>query len=224
MNINPRSAYNKLEELQALIKEENIDCTFLSESWERSDFTLEQLLTDLQGEYRVISNPHVRREGRTGGRPALIIKSNKYNIKDLTNTVINIPWKVEAIWASLTPKNVTHDSTIKKIIICSFYYPGPKSTVKSLLLNHISQSFHILTAKYGEGVHFIICGDANRLDLSPILNLSPSMRQLVVTPTRGKVVLDPIISTLGLWYQSAFQPSKQTQAQEGQHQIISSQQ
>ena len=66
MNINPRSVYNKHEELQALILEEDIDCTFLSESWERPYLTLEQLLTGLEEEYRVISNPHARTEGRTG--------------------------------------------------------------------------------------------------------------------------------------------------------------
>ena len=202
MNINPRSVYNKPEELKALIIEENIDCTFLSESWERPGFTLEQLLADLDDEFRVISNPHARPEGRTGGRPALIIKKDKYNIKNLTNTVINIPWRVEATWAALTPKNITHDSLIKKIIVCSLYYPGPHSKVKTLLLDHISQTFHILTAKYGDGTHFIICGDTNRLDLSSIFNLSSSMRQLVVSPTRGTTVLDPIISTLGLWYQT----------------------
>ena len=202
MNINPRSVYNKPEELQALIIEEQIDCVFLSESWERSELTLEELLDDLNDDFRIISNPFARREGTTGGRPAIIIKKEKYNIKNLTNTVINIPWKVEATWASLTPKNVSHDSMIKRIILCSFYYPGPKSKVKSLLLDHISQSFHLLTSKYGDGVHFIICGDANRLDLSSILNLSPTMRQLVVSPTRGNTVLDPIISTLGLWYQT----------------------
>ena len=202
MNLNPRSVYNKLDELQALVTEEQIDCTFLSESWERSEFTLDKLLTELEEDYRVISNPHARTEGRTGGRPALIIKKEKYNIKDLTNSVINIPWKVEATWASLTPKNVTHDSIIKKIILCSFYYPGPHSKTKTLLLDHLSQSFHLLTAKYGEGTHFIICSDANRLDLSSVLSLSPSMRQLVASPTRGQVILDPIITTLGKWYQN----------------------
>jgi len=48
LNINPRSVYNKPEELQALIIEEDIDCTFLSESWERPDLTLEELLTGLE--------------------------------------------------------------------------------------------------------------------------------------------------------------------------------
>ena len=202
MNINPRSVYNKPEELQSLIIEEDIDCTFLSESWERPGLTLEQLLVELQGGYRIISNPHCRKDGRTGGRPALIVKEDNYNIKDLTNTVINIPWNVEATWAALTPKNVTHDSLIKKIIICSFYYPGPHSKVKTALLDHISQSFHLLTAKYGDGLQFLICADANKLDLTSVLSLSPSMRQLVVSPTRGREILDPIITTLGLWYQT----------------------
>ena len=73
--------------------------------------------------------------------------------------------------------------------------------MKTLLLDHISQTFHLLTAKYGDGLHFTFGADANKLDLTPILTLSPTMRQLVVTPTRGEAILDPIISTLGLWYQ-----------------------
>ena len=109
---------------------------------------------------------------------------------------------MEATWAVLTPKNSTHDSMYKKIFVCSFYYPGPHSKVKTLLLDHLSQSFHLLTAKYGEGVHFIICGNANRLNLRSVLSLSPQMRQLVVTPTRDKTILDSILSTQGLWYQT----------------------
>ena len=204
LNINPRSAYNKPDELQALIMEENIDCTFLSESWERQDFTLETLLSDLKEDYQIISNPHARNKDRQGGRPAIIIKKDKYIIKNLTKSVVNIPWKVEFTWASITPKNISHDSVIKKIILCSFYYPGPHSKTKTLLLDHICQTFHLLTAKYGDGLHFILCADANHLDLSPILKLSQSMKQLVVTPTRMNPpsILDPIITTLGAWYQT----------------------
>ena len=114
---------------------------------------------------------------------------------------MNIPWKVEATWASITPKNVSHNSIIKKIILCSFYYPGPHSKTKTLLLDHISQTFHLLTAKFGDGLQFILCADANKLDLSSILKLSQAMKQLVATPTRMNPpsILDPIISTLGAW-------------------------
>ena len=113
MNINPRSAYNCPDNLALLIKEEQIDIAFLSESWERQDFTLEELLGDLLEDYQIISNPHARVQGRTGGRPAIIIAKDKYLIKNLTNTVIQIPWRVEATWGLITPKNITHSSTIQ---------------------------------------------------------------------------------------------------------------
>ena len=35
MNINPRSVYNKILEFHTFVKEEEIDCIFMSESWER---------------------------------------------------------------------------------------------------------------------------------------------------------------------------------------------
>ena len=197
MNIKPRSAYNCPENLALLIKEEQIDVAFLSESWERQDFTLEELLGDLLEDYQILSNPHARVLGRTGGRPAIIIAKDKYHIKNLTNTVIQIAWRVEATWGLITPKNVTHSSTIQKIVLCSFYYPGPRSKVKTLLLDHLCQSYQILSARYGKGLHFIICADANKLDIDPVLTLTPSMRQMVTTPTRlnPKEILDPIITT-----------------------------
>ena len=58
-------------------------------------------------------------------------------------------------------------------------------------------------AKYGTGLQFIIAGDTNRLNLKPILNLSPSLKQLVTMPTRlnPDVILDPVITTMQKYYQ-----------------------
>ena len=60
----------------------------------------------------------------------------------------------------------------------------------------------MLLARYGQGLHFIIAGDYNRLDIRPILNLSPSLSQLVTIPTRTNpdATLDKIISTLRKYY------------------------
>ena len=41
MNLNPRSAMNKLEELKTFIDEENIDVAFISESHDRENKRLE---------------------------------------------------------------------------------------------------------------------------------------------------------------------------------------
>ena len=143
-NINPRSIYGKENELKTFIKEESVDCTFLSESWERLHFPLETLI-NFEG-YEVFSNPY-QRTGR-GGRPALIIKKEKYNIINLTNSVVDIPWGLEVIWVVLTPKMGKNNRKIKKVVLCCFYSP-PNSSTRFQLVDHICGIFHLLSAKYG---------------------------------------------------------------------------
>ena len=60
MNLNPRSAMNKTEELKVFIDEENIDVSFISESHDRENKRLEDYFK-LDG-YRVISNLYQRQE------------------------------------------------------------------------------------------------------------------------------------------------------------------
>ena len=197
-NLNPRSIYNKVIEFITLIKEEQVHCVFLSESWERPEFNLSQLINI--EDYRVISNPH-QRHG-IGGRRALIVNTKFYHVKNSTNTLITIPWGCEAVWALLTPKNVTSASKIQRIALCSLYCK-PNSRTKTKLLDHISQVHSILSAKYQNGLHFIFAGDTNDLKLESILLLDPRMRQLVKGITRldPPRMLDPIITTLGSFYQ-----------------------
>ena len=87
--------------------------------------------------------------------------------------------------------------------MCSLYYRGPKSTKKLELYDHVAETFHFLSSKYGSSLQFIIEGYTNRLNLSPILNLSPNLKQVVDIPTRLKpeAILDPIITTLWKYYQ-----------------------
>ena len=71
------------------------------------------------------------------------------------------------------------------------------------MLDHFSQCFHILNAKYGDGLHLIIAGDSNDLNLNSITQLSPNMKQILTSPSRlnPPAILDPIITTLGQYYQ-----------------------
>ena len=41
-NLNPRSIYNKKDEFHTLVKEEDLDVIFLSESWERENLPLDK--------------------------------------------------------------------------------------------------------------------------------------------------------------------------------------
>ena len=91
-----------MDEFHAFVENENADIIFLSESWERENSTLSDII-NLEG-YEVLSNVH-QRKGK-GGRPALVVKKEKYNIKNLTNTLINVKLGFEVVWTLLTRKNV----------------------------------------------------------------------------------------------------------------------
>ena len=112
-------------------------------------------------DYNVISN--VQQRKGTGGRPAIIANSIKFNVEILTQTTIEIPWGVEAVWAILTPKNITNASKIQKIVVGSIYYK-PDSRKKTVLLDHIAEVYNLLISKYQKGLHWILAGDTNDLN------------------------------------------------------------
>ena len=197
LNLNPRSIYNKLNEFATFVTEEDVDLVCMSESWEREKLTLDKVIKI--DNYQVISNVF-QRKGK-GGRPAIIVNSIKFDIENLTQTVISIPWGVEAVWAVLTPKNVNNASKVKKIVVGSIY-SKPNSRKKSVLLDHISEVYNFLNSKYKSGLDWIVCGDTNDLKLDSILQLNPSLKQVVKNPTRMNPprILDPIITTLSRFY------------------------
>ena len=91
INLNPRSVYNKQNEFHTLVSELSIDLICISESWERANQTLNQII-QLEG-YQVISYVH-QRTGK-GGRPAIIANEEKYFVQNITNSVVQIPHGVE---------------------------------------------------------------------------------------------------------------------------------
>ena len=194
MNINPRSVYNKVNEFLTLVEQYESDLIFMSETWDRVNQPLENLI-QIDG-YKVVTAVNPR--NFKGGKPALIINEEKFIIKQLNPDPITVPDGVEAVWALLTPKDTKPNKQLSHIAVASIYYRGPKSTRKDALFDHIAESYHLLMAKYGIGLQFIIAGDTNRLNLAPILNLSPSLKQVVQVPTRlnPDVILDPVITTM----------------------------
>ena len=198
LNLNPRSIYNKIDEFATFVTEEDVDLVCMSESWEREELTLSEVINI--PDYTVISNVHQRR-GK-GGRPAIIANSRKFLIENMTQNSIDIPWGVEVVWAVLTPKNVSNMSKIQKIIVASIYCK-PDSRKKSLLLDHIAQVYSLMSSKFRNGLHWILCGDTNDLKLDSILDLNSNFSQVVQNPTRLNPprILDPIITTLSGYYQ-----------------------
>ena len=202
-NMNPRSLYNKIDEFHEFVQNEDIDALFMSESWERESKTLSEII-NLE-DYQVVSNVH-QRKGQ-GGTPALVVNTRKYEVTNLTNTLFPIKWGVEAVWAILTPKNMSISRKVKRLA-CAAIYCKPGSKNKTDLLDHLSDAFNIVSTKFGKGFHFIIAGDTNELRLKLLLDLSPNFVQIVTKPTRvdkvtGKEgILDPVIMTLSKFYQT----------------------
>ena len=128
------------------------------------------------------------------------MNDSKYHVQNLTNNLI--PQRVEITWALLTPKQVSANSIVMKIVVASIYCK-PDSRKKTLLLDHIAETYHTLCSKYQRGLYFLLAGDTNDLKLDSILNLSPNFKQLVDSPTRMNPprILDPIITTLSVFYQ-----------------------
>ena len=197
-NLNPRSVYNKADEFHAFVEQEEVDLLLMSESWEREYLTLDEII-NLE-DHTIISNVSQRKG--MGGRPAIFANNKKFEVQNVTNTLVQVPWGVEAVWCVLTPKNVTNDSLIQKIACCAVYCK-PSSKKKTLLLDHISDAYNILSTKYGRGLHFVIAGDTNDLKLDSILSLDSRFVQVVQKWTRmdPPAILDPVIMTLSKFYQ-----------------------
>ena len=173
----------------------------ISESWERSSEPLENIIKI--DNYKFISNPFQRPASVPGGRPAILVNTSKFSVDCINQTLVDIPFQIEATWCLLTPKNVTNSSIVKKIAVCSFY-SKPNSRKKAVLIDHIYNTFHLLSAKFGEGLFWIIGGDKNDLNIQQILNLNPRMKQCVMSPTRlnPPQILDICVMDMSQFYQS----------------------
>ena len=165
---------NKTEEIKLFIEEESIDVAFISESHDRKNKRLEDNI--ILPNHTVISNIYQRSTSEKGGRPAIIANIAKYNVENLTNTCINIPWGVEVTWALLSPKELSNDSIVNKIVIGAIYVkPGSKK--KTAMLDHIAEVYNLLNTKYGKGKFWILAGDTNDLRLGPLLALNKNIKK-----------------------------------------------
>ena len=139
---------------------------------------------------------------------------------------MTVPNRVEIVWALLTPKQITSTSIVKKIAVAAIY-SKPRSRRKSKLLDHINQTYHQLCSIYFSSLHFILAGDTNCLKLDNILNLSPTLKQVVKDYTRLNPprILDPIITSLSKYYQNPeclppLDPDPEKNGKPSDHKIV----
>ena len=172
------------------------DChlSFLTEVWEKKQnkthqFKLEGLLEKRGITY--ISTP--RPGAQRGGGAAIAVKTDNYSISKLN---IQLPKSVEAVWGLLKPKVIY--GNISSIIVCSFYSP-PKSRKNNILVDHLAVTLQSLQNIH-KNAGIIISGDRNSIEISALLSIDPSLKQIVTQPTRGDRILDVIVTNLARYY------------------------
>ena len=199
--LNPRSLYGKEDDVGLIIQEYSVDLAAVSESWNRVSQPITAAQLNLEN-YEVITG--VNQRHCRGGKPLLIINTLKYHIKELQPNIVSVPNGVEATWALIKAKRKDPAFEVNYIAVCSFYFSRTITPSPEPLYDHIAETYNTLIAKYGKGkpLHFIICADSNRLDLSPICRLSPQLKQVVKVPTRlnPPATLDIIITSLAKYY------------------------
>ncbi len=128
-----------------------------------------------------------RRENNPGGGVAILVDT-QYEIFD---PCLTPPTGVEAVWSIIKIKN---KNRVNRIAVCSLYV-SPRSRKKAETCEFLTSSIHMLKSKY-DNLKFIIGGDINSLDIKPILDSAPSMKQVVDKPTHGNRILDILITDL----------------------------
>jgi hypothetical protein len=197
INLNARSVYNKVDEFCCLVEQYEADVVVMCETWERQNLTLDQII-NIEN-FKIITN--VVQRTNAGGKTAIFVNEDKYFVKEICPNPITVPIGVEAVWTLIMPKSRDTDKQFKQIVIGSIY-SKPNSRKKSVLIDHICETFHFLRGQYGSDLHFLIAGDTNEMKLDSILDISSDIKQVVTDPTRGTKMLDPVFTTMSKYYQT----------------------
>ena len=194
--LNARSLYNKNSNFKTFVTELGIEAAIISETWEREDKPLKDLLQ--MDNYKVHSHrrPKVKANRQPGGACALIYNENRF---DVTNLDVHVPKGVEACWSVFKPKNKT--DLIEYIAIASVYV-SPNSVYKTATIKHVIETIHLLRAKFDNKINYLIGGDLNRLKIDKILDCYGPLRQIITAPTRHSATLENIITDLHTLYQA----------------------
>ena len=193
--LNARSLYNKPGNFKKLLTELGIEVAICSETWEREDKPLTELLQLKNYKINSHRRPKVKANKQPGGACALIYNENRFKV---TNLDIHVPKGVEACWSVFKPLN--KNDQVKNIAIASVYV-SPNSRYKTATINHIIEAIQLLRSQYDNNINYLIGGDLNRLNINRILSSYTPLRQIITEPTRYTATLENIITDLHTLYQ-----------------------
>ena len=187
--MNCRSAYNKENNLNEIIRQISPDLILASETWERKRKLLNEIIKNKN--FKIVS--YYRKNKSPGGGSAIIFNENRFRA---TDPEVSVPENVEAVWSIFSPvAGCTQQLKVKRIAVASIYV-SPRSQHKSETIDHIIETIHILRAKYDNEINFCIGGDLNHLPIADILECYGGLKQIVSVCTRMSATLSVVLTDL----------------------------
>lgn len=184
---NTQSLGNKMDEVNIVFQQENVDVGVITESWfnpKKKDISQ----MNITG-YTLFSKS---RTDRTGGGVAIYVK-NSIPCRSLD---VDVPDELECTWIEIRPHRLPRG--VSAITICAVYIVTD-SPLQPLLEDHLLDSIDQIRTSYPE-MAFCIMGDFNRMNIDSILR-GNKLKQIVTFPTRGNATLDLILTNILDHYQ-----------------------
>ena len=227
---NPRSCYNKIDNLCTFLSQIGPDLCILSEHWGRKK-PLEE--TFKKAHFKIIEYSRgsskipykckkdvAPKTNPRGGGVAIIYNEENFNVEKVET---DIPEGVEATWAVLTPK-VNEVGKYKKILVGAVYI-APRTEYKQETIQHIIETMQCMQAKVEDQLGYIVTGDFNKTDITDILDSDGSLMQVCSVATRDTAVLENVITNMATLFHppTTLSPLKQDENKNGKpsdHNII----
>ena len=182
--VNMRSMLSKLDELYAVINDNNVDVVCITESWIKPSVPDDILQISGYTCYR-----RDRQDGRRGGGVVCYVREGLF----CTHLDSFMSPEVESLWflyrGNRMPRDLSH------VVIGVVYHPPNSSS--SVTVSHIVECLDDITRKCA-AAGVVVLGDFNNMRDSGILSFP--LRQIVKCPTRRTRVLDKIYTNIEKWY------------------------
>ena len=141
--LNARSLYQKRNNFKSFVNELGVELAIVSETWEREEQSLENLLQMENHKVLSYKRPKVKAAKQPGGGCAIFYCEKRFQVSALP---VPVPNGVEAVWSLVTPKAI--NPKIKRIAVCSLYV-SPTSKFKTKTIDHIVETIHLLRSQHG---------------------------------------------------------------------------
>ena len=182
---NAQSLINKIDELEQVINQNNIDIACITETWLNKD-----VISCHIDNYTTYRND--RSDGRGGGGVLCFVRNDLpcSRLSELESS------SVESLWilfrANRMPRAVSH------IVVGIIYHPPNVTAEYSRNVNsHILDCLDRITSVH-QYTGIVLLGDFNQLKDSSIISFP--LKQVVKRATRGARILDKIYTNIAQWY------------------------